>query len=249
MRKITCWLLMCAVIMMLMGCEKENVHDTPSPQIEKQVEEHSPLYHEKYAVEDVIEYFNEVVLDVEYATGDGDFTLVQKWNIPLYYEMTGESTEKDREVLQDFFEELNKIKGFPGIYQATDENPANVNIGFYGYDAFYDAMGEVVNYEDSDGAVQFWYGTETNDIYTMNIGYRTDIDQHIRNSVLLEEIVNGLGITDTKLREDSIVYQEYSETQELSDMDWLLLELLYHPDIACGMNKEQCESVIRKIYY
>ena len=70
-----------------------------------------------------------------------------------------------------------------------------------------------------------------------------------RNSVLLEEIVNGLGITDTKLREDSIVYQEYSEIQELSDMDWLLLKLLYHPDIVCGMNKEECESVIRDIYY
>ena len=188
MRKIICWLLMCAVMMMLMGCEKENVQVIPSPKVEEeqgeqqkeqqeeQQEEHSTLYNEKYTVEDVIEYFNEVVLDVEYATGDGDFTLVQKWDIPLYYEMTGENTEKDWEVLQDFFEELNEIKGFPGIYQATDENPANVNIGFYEYDAFYDAMGEVVNYEDADGAVQFWYGTETNDIYTMNIGYRTDIN-------------------------------------------------------------------------
>ena len=31
-------------------------------------------------------------------------------------------------------------------------------------------------------------------------------------------------------------------------MDWLILELLYHPDIECGMNAITCEEVIRKIY-
>ena len=29
----------------------------------------------------------------------------------------------------------------------------------------------------------------------------------------------------------------------------LLLQLLYHPDIRCGMNAAECEAVIRGLYY
>jgi hypothetical protein len=68
--------------------------------------------------------------------------------------------------------------------------------------------------------------------------------------VILEEIYNGLGLTqDTILREDSIIWQSYSEPQELTPVDKLLLQLLYHPDIRCGMNAAECEAVIRELYY
>lgn len=213
------------------------------------VKEHSKLYDERYSVKQVIKYFKEVVLDVEYSSGDGDPSVVQKWEIPLRYEITGMESKQDKKVLKNFCKQLNQIEGFPGIEKANEDEVGNVFIGFYNYDEFYENMGEVVNYEDSDGAVQFWYGTETNDIYEMTIGYRTDIDQYVRNSVIMEEIINGLGITDTNLREDSIVYQGYTTPQELTDMDWLLLKILYHPDIKCGMNAKECAKVIRKIYY
>ena len=66
---------------------------------------------------------------------------------------------------------------------------------------------------------------------------------------MLEEIVNTLGITDTELREDSIVYQYSNDNLCLSDVDWLILKLLYHPRIECGMDADQCEAVIRELYY
>ena len=40
---------------------------------------HSPLYLPDCSTEQLIEYFNEVVLDMEYSDGVGDVTLVQKW--------------------------------------------------------------------------------------------------------------------------------------------------------------------------
>lgn len=201
-----------------------------------------------YNIEEVITFFEEVVLDTEYFTGEGDYTVVQKWKNPLYYSVNGTPTEKDMEVLEDLCEGLNRIKGFPGIYPETEENYANIYLNFWNYDEFYENMGEFINYEDADGAVQYWYDDVEKYIWNMTVGYRTEIDQTVRNSVILEEIINGLGITDTWLREDSIVYGGYSETQNLSDMDWLILELLYHPDIECGMNAITCEEVIRKIY-
>ena len=101
----------------------------------------------------------------------------------------------------------------------------------------------------TDGGVTFWYNG-ANEIYSETIGYRTDISQEVRNSVILEEIYNGLGpIQDTNLREDSIIYSGYTTPQSLTAVDELILKLLYHPDIKCGMNAAQCETVIRKIYY
>jgi hypothetical protein len=109
-----------------------------------------------------------------------------------------------------------------------------------------DLMGE--NYYGMDGAVTFWYLYD--EIYDAIICYRTDLDQYLRNSVILEEIYNGLGpIQDTSLRSDSIIYSEFSQPQELTDIDELLLKLLYHPDILPGMNAQQCEQVIRALYY
>ena len=99
-----------------------------------------------------------------------------------------------------------------------------------------------------DGAVTFWYMDDV--IYDAIICYRTDIPQFTRNSVILEEIYNGLGpIQDTALRPDSIIYSEFSEPQELTPMDELILRLLYHPDIQCGMDMAACEEVIRNLYY
>ena len=99
-----------------------------------------------------------------------------------------------------------------------------------------------------DGAVTFWY--DFNEIYDAVICCRTDIDQYTRNSVILEELYNGLGpIQDTSLRQDSIIYSGFSEPQKLSQMDELLLKLLYHPQLSCGMDAENCEAMIRQLYY
>ena len=209
---------------------------------------HSELYLEDYTVEQVIEYFCEVVLDTEYS-GGGNYQLVQKWVEPLKYGINGEATQEDLDVLTHLFEQLNEVEGFPGIVEPKEEHDmVNLYINFYGREDFYANMGEVVGGQEADGAVQYWY-SDLNDIYHAKIGYRTDIDQSIRNSVLPEEVINGLGITDTMLREDSITYQFSSFNLEPSEMDWLIIRLLYHPEIKPGMNREECIAVIEKLYY
>jgi len=58
-----------------------------------------------------------------------------------------------------------------------------------------------------------------------------------------------LGISDTTLREDSIVYQYGSEITQLSDVDWAILKLLYDPAMECGMDREACAAVLETLYY
>lgn len=210
---------------------------------------HSPFYLEGLTTEQVVTYFAEVVLDSEYSTGEGNIHAVQKWTEPIHYAIFGEATQADRDKLEALFTRLNAVEGFPGIEAAPQPIAANLMLNFYNREDFQTYFGRIVNYEDADGAVEYWYYNATNQIYNATIGYRTDIGQYTRNSVLLEEVINGLGITDTNLREDSITYQGFSQTQELSEIDWLIIRLLYHPDIRCGMNLEQCREVIEKLYY
>lgn len=210
---------------------------------------HSALYREGYSVEQVIEYFEEVALDMEYTDGTGDSSLIQKWTEPIYYRISGDATEEDIAVLEDLFTRLNTIPGFPGIYPAAVGDLPHMTLDFLNYQDFRLAFSDIIRGEEADGAVQFWYYTATNQLHTAHIGYRTDIDQQIRNSVLVEEVVNALGLTDTVLRPDSVVYQYSNDNTSLSDMDFLILQLLYDPAIECGMDSDACRNAIRQIYY
>lgn len=210
---------------------------------------HSPLYLSDHTPDQIWEYFEESVFHAEYSDGTGDTGLVQKWCAPMYYDIYGDPTDEDLAVLTNLFEQLNGIDGFPGIYPVDTRGSANLSISFLDADAFFEDFSECINGEDAYGAAQFWYYTDTNEIHTANVGYRTDLDQDTRTSILLEEIINMLGITDTILRDDSIVYQYSNNNMALSDVDWVILKLLYSSEIACGMNAEGCSEIVRELYY
>ena len=206
---------------------------------------HSDLYIPDLDVEDVILYFNEVCLNAEYINS-GDPSFLQRWNAPISYRIHGDPTTEDLETIETFSAWLNVQFGFPGIYEAGDGEYANLQIHFCSQQTLVDLMGD--NHWGNDGAVTFWYQDDV--IYDAIICIRTDLNQHLRNSVILEELYNGLGpIQDTELRPDSLIYADFSEPQELTEIDELILKLLYHPDLKCGMNAEECEAVIRMLYY
>jgi hypothetical protein len=197
-------------------------------------------------VEDVIRYFNEVCLDAEFSSGGGNPQRIQKWMMPIQYVLDGAYTQEDVAKLNQFASWLNTIPGFPGISETKSWAEANMKIYFRNQSGLVALMGN--NFIGCDGGVTFWYRNDI--IYDATVCYRTDIDQHLRNSVILEEVYNGLGpVQDTSLRKDSIIYSGFSQPQALTAIDELILKLLYHPDIQCGMNAIDCEKVIRALYY
>ena len=208
--------------------------------------EHSELYIPGVNVEDVILYFSEVCLDAE-IINSGDPSRLQRWEMPIRYICNGVYTDEDKSTLDTFVEWLNTLEGFPGMEETKESSLANLRIHFCDQAEYLKVMGQ--GYSGTDGSVTFWYNG-ADEIYDAIIGYRTDIDQEIRNSVILEEIYNGLGpIQDTQLRLDSIIYSGYTIPQSLTQVDELILKLLYHPQMKCGMNAADCEEVIRLLYY
>lgn len=195
-------------------------------------------------VEDVIRYFNEVCLNAE-IIHSGNPALLQKWEVPVCYMVHGQTTREDLDTLEGFVRWLNTVEGFPGIRETKEAWEANLDIYFCSQGELLERMGE--QFVGMDGAVTFWYQEDA--IYDAIICCRTDLSQRLRHSVILEEVYNGLGpIQDTQLRPDSIIAADYSEPQELTEMDRLILQLLYHPDMKCGMNAAECEAVIRGLY-
>lgn len=217
---------------------------TEAPTVIETTPEHSVFYIPGLDVEDVIVYFSEVCLDAEFAH-DGDATKLQKWVDPITYGVMGDPTEADLEVLEGFMDWLNAMDGFPGIERAGNEYQANLRIHFCDQQELLTIMGD--SFTGLDGAVTFWY--TDNEIYDATICIRTDLDQHLRNSVILEELYNGLGpIQDTDLRSDSIIYSAFSEPQSLTAVDELILKLLYSPELLCGMDAAECADIIRQLY-
>ena len=209
-----------------------------------EISAHSPLYVEGVSVDDAIAYFAEVCLDTEF----GDKTsgsLIRKWVEPFYYTVYGQPTDRDMEVLNRFVAEINSIENFPGMYPV--ESGADLEIYFYDQANFEALMGS--DFVDSWGGVTFWFDG-LSQIYTETISIRTDIPQDARDSIIAEEIYNGIGpVQDTSMRDDSLICQWSNSNYDMTAVDRLILQLLYHPSIQTGMDYAQCEAVIRQIYY
>lgn len=214
----------------------------PAPEPEKSLPE-------GYTAQQIADFFCEVALDAEYSLGDGDSHALQKWLQPIYYSVYGYPSADDVQRIEEFAEQLNQVEGFPGMYPAQNTEQENCTIRFLPKDEMNLEASHVVNGEDTHGICQWDYYIDSNEIHTMRVWIRSDIEQNVRNSVILEEIINSLGMgNDSLLREDSIIYQNYSETQELSEMDWLLFEILYSEQMHCGMYEQQCREIIEKMY-
>ena len=221
---------------------------TPTPTPEPAPE--APRYFlEGYSAEQIADYFCEVALSVEYNHGSGDATALQKWNNPIFFGVYGEYTDEDVALINSFASQLNEIIGLPGMHPAPNAAMENFTIRFMNRQDMNASAGYVVNGEYADGITLWDYYTDSNEIYNTRIWICSEISQYTRNSVILEEIVNSLGLgNDTELREDSIIYQFYSEPQELSEVDWLLLRLLYNEEMYSGIHETECRELISKLY-
>ena len=254
-------LIVSLTALFLCGCTPQAPNPPVSPSLETTVPEttvpettvpettvqlHSAFYLENCPLEDLLVYWDEVVHQMEYT--DGDASLVQKWLAPIRCRVYGDPSGEDLTVLEDLFTQLNAVEGFPGIRFAAEDELENLTVNFLEPDQFRTEFSDAVNGEDAWGATQFWYYTASNELYDGRIGIRTDIPQSARSSIIVEEIINTLGISDTELRTDSIVYQYSDDNLTLSDVDWLILKLLYHPDIGCGMDRDACHGILETLY-
>ena len=217
------------------------------PTAEPTEQPHSVFYVSGYSVDQIIAYFNEVALGMENAAADGNAALVQKWDRPIYYRIEGMPNRKDAQTLDGLAKQLNAVEGFPGI-QAATALEQNLTIYFLKDAEFKTQFGHILEGETADGVVQLWHN-DSNGTYTGRIGYRQEADQEIRDAIIPEKLVNLLGISRVTMEKEISEDTDEAPVVKLSDLDWSVIKLLYNPRIHNGMNADECEMIIRELYY
>lgn len=206
---------------------------------------HSSFYVEGVSADDAVTYFDEAVTY-------GYNVPVVKWNKRIYYYVAGNATQADKDAIAKFAAELNEIPGFPGMSKASSEGGANMVIRFCRESEFYKYVGNWAIGEGYEAVYSFNYNSYN--YYTIDAVVCVDqnLSEPSRESMLKSMIYRAMGTDgETWTRKDSIAYAYVHNTDvvEISDVDWLMLKLLYHSDMKRGYTAADAADVIRKLYY
>lgn len=178
--------------------------------------------------------FLDAAFSPEYAGDERDFLL--RWTKPIRASLAGDYTPEEEAFFEAFLDQLNQagLQTFPGISRVAPGDDANMVITFC---PLADMNKHVQGYVPGNWGI-FYYYYENWALVHADIAIATDVNTtRDRQHLLLEEIVGALGLTnDIYTYSDSIIYQPWSTSQQLSDLDWLMLHYLYSNKLKLGMN-------------
>jgi hypothetical protein len=187
---------------------------------------------------EAIAYFEEVAFGQEFGDAAGE---IRKWTHDVRIVVHGDPSDEDLVTLYDVVVDLNAMIGTIVIdivasdgnfdihfapepeFAAIEPNYVPVNMGFFW--VWWDGGGNI-----TDARV---------------LVSTTGLTQPERNHIIREEVTQSLGLMrDSFAFEDSIFYQGWTETQEYSELDELLIEMLYLPEVEPQMTVEEAQAVI-----
>lgn len=186
-----------------------------------------------------LEVFLECGFSAEYGNSTG---CLQRWETPIVISVSGRPTAEDRRQLDAFLMELSfRVPTLPPIRLTDDASEANVEMFFLPEEKISQYIPEYVR-----GNRGFVYCYYTDGIFTSaQIAIETgSTSQAERNHVIREELVNGMGLlNDHMLYSDSVIYQSYNNNMP-SEMDWLMLNMVYSPLLWPGVSRAQAEEIL-----
>ena len=175
---------------------------------------------------------------------NGQGTLLTRWEDTIKIHVSGSPSQSDLSELDEFIMECaTHCPNMPNIRLVDSENQANVTIWYGPLDQLQYHSEYYV--EGNWGFFSYWYNGQ----YQMSRGeivIATDVNTtDSKNHLLREELMGVFGLTnDQSVYSDSILYTEWTTTQELSDVDWLMLNMLYDPDLAAGMSAREARGIL-----
>ena len=179
--------------------------------------------------------------------GDEGRNMLIRWASPLKLYIQGQPTEEDENALNSFLKDLiDKVPELPAISFADTPEEATVIISFVPYAQMAENL---TTYEPDNWGFMNCFD-DNGDIRYGLIAIATDVtEQSDRNHLIREEFVNMLGLTnDIDFAQESIIYQPYTKTQELSAMDYEMLNLLYSPFLSAAMTEDDVRERLAEIF-
>ena len=200
-----------------------------------------PESYAELSVSEIKEAFIASAFNAEYGDNVGK---IRRWTKPIKIFIEGAATKKDLATIEDFVELLNlRVNGLPQVSFTNKKSNANLRITFAKLDELpaIDPGYVAGNW----GFFSYWYDGSYR-LTEAHVLIATDVTtQEARNHLLLEEIVGSLGLAnDIDSHPDSIIYQPWTTTQHLSELDWELLDLLYDARLKAGMSIKKVKNVL-----
>ena len=167
-----------------------------------------------------------------------------RWEKEIAVWAGGQPTKEDLRTLDTFLKDLaQRVPGLPSIRRVPQDLQADIRVWFVpGYMMQYYVEGYV---DGNDGF--FHYENPGSKIQLARVAIASDLtEQEERNHLILEEMTGALGLPGDHLKyADSILYDRWTVTQTLSDLDWRMLNLLYSPVVHPGMIREDAKQALR----
>lgn len=176
--------------------------------------------------------------------GDSSADIMRRWEGDLVFWAGGAHTQEDERGLILFLQQLyERVPGLPPVYWTPERDRANITVM---YAPLSDLSHHSSAYVEGNWGFVTYYWNEAQEINYLEIVIASDVTgQEDRNHLLMEEIVNGLGLTnDIDTHADSIIYQPWTTVQRLSEFDWQLLNTLYDARLQAGMSWDEVSRAL-----
>ena len=187
-----------------------------------------------------IEYFLEIALGSEYGNNP---ELIVKWKEDIRVRVQGNPTAEDLEFLNRTIFDINAIAGSQKL-KLVETSP-NMEIYFVPVSDFWLYETRYISRNFGFFSVKY---DGTGSIYSGKVLIASDrTTQEMRFHLIREEVTQSLGLMQDSYRyEDSIFYQEYSNTTSYSDMDRTIIEMLFLDEIQPVMTGVEIELALNR---
>ena len=194
-----------------------------------------------------LDLFTVCALSSEYPGEGSEQGHLVRWESSIRVYIDGSPTRKDRRMIDSFLLQLAlQVPDMPNITLAESRSDANLFIYFGPLDQL---KNHVPDYVSGNWGL-FHYICSSWRIQRAYIVIASDVTgQRERNHLIQEEIVGALGLpNDHTVYSDSILYQEWSTVQELSEIDWIMLNMVYSPLVRPGMQQQELVGIFTEAW-
>lgn len=192
----------------------------------------------------VLSYFNEIALKQEFSSAD---RVVKKWPGPIKIYVSGDKPSYMMNEVTQIIDEINKLINTKKLSLVDRENESNFHI-------YLGSAKEYLNIEPKSekhlknnwGFFHIYWHSDYR-IYkgSMYVDmFRTRTNEE-RLHFLREELTQSLGLmNDSEKYENSIFYSKWSSTTEFTELDEVIIRLLYNKKIKPGMSNLDVKGIL-----
>lgn len=195
----------------------------------------TPDANTRYTQEE-IDYLKDIALGSEFGNSSNT---VKKWPGDVDIAVNGKPTTEDSAVVDEVVEDLNGSMT-SGSTKVVDRDP-DITIFFVPSSDFSDYIPEYV--PGNNGFFYYRY-REGGELYKADIVIRSEgIDQELRSHLIREELTQSLGLAkDSDKYPDSIFFGGSSLTQTYSDLDEIVIAMLYGGAVEAGFTEKDIDK-------